>query len=78
MIGWILKQWRNYPLDLAGVFSISSSYTCFYMISKWSGIYGKRWLCETMISVIKRKFGDSIRERERKWKSKKTLHPLWL
>jgi hypothetical protein len=35
-----------------------------YMISRWSGIYGKRWLCETMISVIKRKFGDSIRERK--------------
>jgi len=27
----------------------------------------RRWLCETMISVIKRKFGDSIRER--KWKN---------
>jgi hypothetical protein len=47
-----------------------------YMIYKWSGIYGKRWLCETMISVIKRKFGDSIRER--KWGNKKKLYPLWL
>jgi len=45
-----------------------------YMISRWSGIYGKRWLCETMISVIKRKFGDSIRER--KWKNKKNIASL--
>jgi hypothetical protein len=34
-----------------------------YRVSKWMGIYGRRWLCETMNSVIKRKFGDSIRER---------------
>jgi hypothetical protein len=33
------------------------------MVSKWMGIYGRRWLFETMNSVIKRKFGDSIRER---------------
>jgi len=45
-----------------------------YMISRWSGIYGKRWLCETMISVIKRKFGDSIRER--KWGKKKKIASL--
>jgi transposase len=45
-----------------------------YMISRWSGIYGKRWLCETMISVIKRKFGDSIRER--KWGNKKKIASL--
>jgi thiaminase/transcriptional activator TenA len=45
-----------------------------YMISRWSGIYGKRWLCETMISVIKRKFGDSIRER--KWGNKKKIVSL--
>jgi hypothetical protein len=34
-----------------------------YMVSKWMGIYGRRWLFETMNSLIKRKFGDSIRER---------------
>ncbi|GBD38494.1 hypothetical protein HRbin37_00744 [bacterium HR37] len=45
-----------------------------YMISRWSGIYGKRWICETVISVIKRKFGDSIRER--KWKNKKKIVSL--
>ncbi len=31
-----------------------------YRVSKWMGIYGKRWLCETINSVIKRKFSDSI------------------
>jgi IS5 family transposase len=35
-----------------------------YLVAKWMGIYGKRWICETMNSVIKRKFGDSIRERK--------------
>jgi transposase len=37
-----------------------------YMVSKLMGIYGKRWICETMNSVIKRKFGDSVRERKEK------------
>lgn len=41
-----------------------------YMVSKLMGIYGKRWLCETMNSVIKRKFGDSVRERKEKNKKK--------
>lgn len=41
-----------------------------YMVSKLMGIYGKRWICETMNSVIKRKFGDSIRERKEKNKKK--------
>ena len=45
-----------------------------YMFSKLMGIYGKRWLCETMNSVIKRKFGDSVRER--KEKNKKTIVSL--
>jgi transposase len=45
-----------------------------YTISKWMGIYGRRWLCETMNSVIKRKFGDSIRER--KWGNKKKIVSL--
>jgi transposase len=35
-----------------------------YLMAKWMGIYGKRWICETMNSVIKRKFGDSIREKK--------------
>jgi GTP-binding protein len=45
-----------------------------YTISKWMGIYGRRWLCETMNSVIKRKFSDSIRER--KWGNKKRIVSL--
>ncbi len=45
-----------------------------YMVSKWMGIYGRRWICETMNSVIKRKFGDSVRER--KEKNKKTIVSL--
>jgi hypothetical protein len=45
-----------------------------YTISKWMGIYGRRWFCETMNSVIKRKFGDSIRER--KWGNKKKVVSL--
>jgi hypothetical protein len=43
-----------------------------YMVSKWMGIYGKRWICETMNSVIKRKFGDSLRERKEQNKKKIT------
>ena len=39
-----------------------------YLVAKWMGIYGKRWICETMNSVIKRKFGDSIRERKERSK----------
>lgn len=27
------------------------------------GIYGQRWRCETVISVMKRKFGDGVRSR---------------
>ena len=45
-----------------------------YRVSKWMGIYGKRWLCETINSVIKRKFSDSIRER--KWGNKKKIVSL--
>jgi transposase len=41
-----------------------------YMFSKLMGIYGRRWLCETMNSVIKRKFGDSVRERKEKNKKR--------
>ena len=43
-----------------------------YLISRWMGIYGKRWICETMNSVIKRKFGDSLRERKEQNKKKIT------
>lgn len=45
-----------------------------YLVAKWTGIYGKRWICETMNSVIKRKFGESIRER--KHKNKRTIASL--
>lgn len=41
-----------------------------YLVAKWIGIYGKRWICETMNSVIKRKFGDSIRERNERNKKR--------
>ncbi len=41
-----------------------------YLLAKGIGIYGKRWVCETMNSVIKRKFGDSIRERKEKNKKR--------
>jgi hypothetical protein len=30
---------------------------------KASGLYGQRWQVETVISVIKRKFGDGVRSR---------------
>ena len=41
-----------------------------YVVAKWMGIYGKRWICETMNSVIKRKFGDSIREKKERNKKR--------
>ena len=31
---------------------------------KASGLYGQRWKVETVISVIKRKFGDGVRSRK--------------
>jgi hypothetical protein len=31
--------------------------------AKASGLYGQRWKVETVISVIKRKFGDGVRSR---------------
>jgi prophage antirepressor-like protein len=33
--------------------------------ARLDGIYGQRWKCETVNSVIKRKFGDTIRSRKR-------------
>jgi hypothetical protein len=33
--------------------------------ARLDGVYGQRWKCETVNSVIKRKFGDSIRSRRR-------------
>jgi IS5 family transposase len=41
-----------------------------YRVAKWMGIYGKRWICETMNSVVKRKFGDSIREKKERNKKR--------
>jgi hypothetical protein len=32
--------------------------------AKASGLYGPRWKVETVISVIKRKFGDGVRSRQ--------------
>ncbi len=32
--------------------------------AKASGLYGQRWKVETVISVIKRKFGDRVRSRK--------------
>jgi len=31
--------------------------------ARLDGLYGQRWISETAMSVIKRKFGDSIRSR---------------
>ena len=27
------------------------------------GLYGQRWICETVYSIMKRKFGDTVRSR---------------
>ena len=32
--------------------------------ARLNGLYGQRWICETVHSVIKRKFGDTIRSRK--------------
>jgi len=38
-----------------------------FLVAKLLGIYGKRWISETVFSVIKRRFGDRVRSRtERK------------
>jgi len=33
-----------------------------FLLSKSLGIYGKRWITETVFSVIKRKFGEDGKE----------------
>lgn len=33
--------------------------------ARLDGLYGQRWKCETVNSVIKRKFGDAVRSRKR-------------
>jgi hypothetical protein len=33
--------------------------------ARLDGLCGQRWICETVHSVIKRKFGDTIRSRKR-------------
>ena len=33
--------------------------------ARLDGVYGQRWKCATVSSVIKRKFGDSVRSRKR-------------
>jgi len=35
-------------------------------------VYGQRWKAETVISVIKRKFGDTIRSRKERLKARET------
>lgn len=40
--------------------------------ARLDGIYGQRWKAETVISVIKRKFGDSIRSRKKRLKARET------
>jgi hypothetical protein len=37
-----------------------------YVLSVWLGIYGKRWISETVNYVIKRKIGESLRSGEKK------------
>jgi len=44
-----------------------------YVLSVWLGIYGKRWISETVNYVIKRKIGESLRERREDTKRKMAL-----
>jgi hypothetical protein len=44
-----------------------------YVLSVWLGIYGKRWISETVNYLIKRKIGDSLRERKKETKRKMAL-----
>ena len=37
------------------------------------GAYGQRWKCETVNSVIKRKFGDAVRSRKRSWQQREPI-----
>ena len=41
-----------------------------YVLSVWLGIYGKRWISETVNYVIKRKIGESLRSGEKKRKER--------
>ncbi|NSW80477.1 MAG: hypothetical protein HPY54_15755 [Chthonomonadetes bacterium] len=34
-------------------------------MARLDGVYGQRWQCEMVHSVIKRKFGDRVRSRRR-------------
>ena len=40
------------------------------MQARLDGVYGQRWKVETVISVIKRKFGDYIRSRKERLKAR--------
>jgi hypothetical protein len=48
-----------------------------YVLSVWLGIYGKRWISETVNYVIKRKIGESLRERREETKRKMALL-IWI
>ena len=44
-----------------------------YVLSVWLGIYGKRWISETVNYLIKREIGESLRERKKETKRKMAL-----
>ena len=54
--------------------------------ARLDGVYGQRWKCETVHSVIKRKFGDTVRSRSLPLQRRESilkallynLHRLWL
>lgn len=39
--------------------------------ARLDGIYGQRWMGETVNSVIKRKFGDTVRSRKPRYQQRK-------
>lgn len=41
--------------------------------ARLDGVYGQRWKCETVHSVIKRKFGDAVRSRKRSHQRREPL-----
>ena len=42
-------------------------------VARLDGLYGQRWKAETVNSVIKRKFGDTIRSRSRRLQFREPL-----
>ena len=41
--------------------------------ARLDGLYGQRWKCETVHSVIKRKFGDRIRSRKPRLQNREAI-----